>query len=111
MSRKPIKTALDGFDLHRVTLRPNNGIELSAYLNDSTLYVLRVDSRAGHVMVSWDGLACFDNGTLPQGVRASNASRLALAERVREACAEATADELNERMVMNVDLSKLVEGE
>ena len=138
MSRKPIKTALDGFDLHRVTLRPNNGIELSAYLNDSTLYVLRVDSRAGHVMVSWDGLACFDNGTLPQGVRASNASRLALAERVREACAERVRQWLESlpnakvsedrtrpvgwiptintpdacvKFVKDTDLSKLVEGE
>jgi len=58
--------ALDGFQLHPITLRPNNGMEITAYLNDNTCYVLRVDSRCGHVTVTWDGLACFDNGSFSQ---------------------------------------------
>ena len=62
MSDKLKGTALDGFQLHPVTLRPNNGMEVSAYATDSTLYVLRVDSRFGSVTVSWDGRTVFDSG-------------------------------------------------
>ena len=64
MSDKLKGTALDGFQLHSVTLRPNNGMEIDAYLTDSVLYVLRVDSRCGHVTVSWDGRTVFDSGVI-----------------------------------------------
>ena len=64
MSDKLNGTALDGFQLHPVTLRPNNGMEVSAFSDDQTLYVLRVDSRCGRVTVSWDGRTVFDSGAV-----------------------------------------------
>ena len=64
MSDRLKGTALDGFQLHPVTLRPNNGMEVSAYADDQTLYVLRVDSRAGRVTVTWDGRTVFDSGII-----------------------------------------------
>jgi hypothetical protein len=57
-------TALDGFELQKVHLLPNNGMEITADVNDSVCYVLRVDSRNGRVTVTWDGLCCFDNGNM-----------------------------------------------
>lgn len=64
MSDRRKVTALDGFQLHPVTLRPNNGMEVMAYATDSALYVLRVDSRLGRVTVSWDGRTVFDSGVV-----------------------------------------------
>jgi len=64
MTDKLHGTAIDGFELHKVQLRPNNGMEIDAWLDDQTLFVLRVDSRAGHVNVSWDGRSVFDSGVI-----------------------------------------------